>query len=63
MEDGFVGCEKIVVCCAFAQLCTLFVDGEVDDGGDGVEDVEAVFQADFHAVCGCVGLEEVHVGD
>lgn len=50
MEDWFAGCEEGVVAVAFAELGALLVYGEVDGGGEGVDDVEGVFEPDAHVV-------------
>lgn len=52
MEDGLAGCEERGVALAFAELGALLVDGEGDEGGQRVDDVEGVFEADFHRVFG-----------
>lgn len=63
MEDGFVEGEEAVVGATFAEGGALFVYGKVHDGGDVVDDVEGVFEPDFHVVFGGFFLHPAHVVD
>lgn len=50
VEDGFARGEEGGVAGAFVELGALLVDGEVDGGGQRVEDVETVFEADAQGI-------------
>lgn len=63
MEDGFASGEEGGVAVAFVELGALLVDGEVDGGGEVVDDVEAVFEADGEVVFGGDGGHPFYVVD
>jgi hypothetical protein len=43
VEDRLAACEEGGVAVAFIELGALLVDGKVDGGGQGIDDVQGVF--------------------
>lgn len=50
MKNGFIRGKESVVGCTLAVLCALFVNCEVHNWGKPIENVQAVFESNFHTV-------------